>query len=101
MSIELTQEAHPKTLFIYVGGRPGKADQDYLLPEFERLVAKLWEEIKFDVKHFSDFERIAVIGDKKWEEVMTCRCKCFTCAELGYFPEDRLEEARKWLNYPY
>lgn len=118
MPIRLTLEADSKTLFIHVSGKLVKADYEHFLPEFERLVSEhgqmralfdvtdlrgwdsgaLWEEIKFDFKHFRDFERLAVIGDRKWEEVMTFLCKPFTHAALCYFDEEHLEEARKWLN---
>ena len=26
----------------------------------------LWEDIKFDIKHFADIERLAMVGEKKW-----------------------------------
>jgi len=120
MPIELTKEAGAKSLFIHVSGMVVKADYENFVPEFEQLVAAhgkwrvlfdvtelsgwdagaLWEEIKFDVKHLSDFERIAVIGDQKWAEVMTSLCRPFAHAELRYFDEDHIEEARKWLDNP-
>jgi hypothetical protein len=25
----------------------------------------LWEDIKFDIKHFADIDRLAMVGDKK------------------------------------
>jgi len=28
----------------------------------------LWEDIKFDIRHFSDIESLALVGDKKWEK---------------------------------
>jgi phosphoketolase len=30
----------------------------------------LWDEIKLDIRHFADIERLAVVGDKKWEHGM-------------------------------
>ena len=26
-----------------------------------------WEDLKFDLKHFGDIERLAMVGDKKWQ----------------------------------
>ena len=30
----------------------------------------LWEDIKWDAKHFNQVERVAMVGDKKWQEWM-------------------------------
>src|SRR5256886_13386825 len=57
----------------------------------------LWEDLKFDAKHFKDLERIAFVGDKQWEEGMSKFCGAFTTAETRFFEETRLEAARKWL----
>lgn len=57
----------------------------------------LWEELKFDAKHFHHFERIAMIGDKKWEKAMALFCKPFTTAKLRYFDRAEKEEAKRWL----
>ena len=75
------------------------------MPEFERLVRKhgklcvlfdmtgfhgweaaaLWEDIKFDIKHFADIERLAMVGEKKWQQGMATFCKPFTKATIRYF----------------
>jgi hypothetical protein len=57
----------------------------------------LWEDIKFDARHFNDIERLALVGEKKWEKGMAVFCKPFTTAEVRYFESDRLEEAREWI----
>ncbi len=57
----------------------------------------LWEDIKFNVRHFNDIERLAIVGEKKWEKGMATFCKPFTTASIRYFPPDQLEEARNWV----
>ena len=57
----------------------------------------LWEDIKFDVKHFNDIERVAFVGDKKWEEWMSKFCKPFTTAKIRFFEEKKKDDARAWL----
>jgi hypothetical protein len=42
----------------------------------------LWEDIKFSVKHFADIERLAMVGDKKWQRGMAAFCKPFTKATI-------------------
>jgi hypothetical protein len=117
MPIQLNQEDGGKILVVHVSGKLTKADYEQLVPEFERLVQQhgklrllfdmtgfhgweagaLWEDIKFDVKHHADIERLAMIGDKKWERGMAGFCKPFTKATIRYFDHAESAEARKWL----
>jgi hypothetical protein len=48
------------------------------------------------LKHWKDIERLAVVGDKKWEKGMAAFCKPFTKAQIRYFDISQLEEARQW-----
>jgi hypothetical protein len=57
----------------------------------------LWDEIKWDVRHFSDIARLAVVGSKKWEEQLSLFCGPLTTAEIRYFDQTRVAEARTWL----
>jgi hypothetical protein len=57
----------------------------------------VWEDIKFDIKHFSDIERLAMVGDKKWQHGMAMFFKPFTKATIRYFDQANAAEARKWL----
>ena len=117
MPIQLNEENGGKILVVHVSGKLTKADYEQLVPEFERLVQQhgklrllfdmtgfhgwepgaLWEDIKFDVKHLADIERLAMIGDKKWERGMATFCKPFTKATIRYFDHAESAQARKWL----
>jgi len=57
----------------------------------------LAEDIRFDLSHYGDFEKIAVVGDRRWEEWLTAICKPFTVAELRYFDIGDIEQAEEWL----
>jgi len=57
----------------------------------------LWEDTKFDLKHWNDIERLAIVGETKWEQGMAVFCKPFTTAKIKYFDHTKLEEARKWI----
>ena len=50
-----------------------------------------------DIKHFKDIERLAIVGDKKWEHGMAMFCKPFTTAKVKYFDQSDIEQARTWL----
>jgi hypothetical protein len=48
-------------------------------------------------KHFNHIERVAMIGDKKWQEWMAAFSKPFTTAKVRYFHHEKLNEARTWV----
>ena len=56
-----------------------------------------WDDLKFGLKHYSDFERIAMVGDHKWEKWMARSCKPFTNAKVKYFDKSEVDAAWKWL----
>jgi hypothetical protein len=102
---------------VRASGKLSKEDYDHYLPEDERLLNEdgkirllfemqdfhgwktggLWEDIKFDLKHFADIERLAMVGHRKWEEWMSTFCKPFISAEIRYFDEERRAEAQGWI----
>jgi SpoIIAA-like len=57
----------------------------------------LWDDIKFDVKHFRDIERVAIVGDARWQAGMAVFCRPFTTASVRYFDRAQLEQARQWI----
>ena len=60
----------------------------------------LWDDLKFDLKHFSDIERLAIVGDKAWEKGMSVFCRPFTTATIRYFDRSAIEDARQWVAAP-
>jgi hypothetical protein len=115
--LTLTEEAGGKILKVKISGKLTKEDYQRFVPDVERLIkdhkkirillqmhdfhgwemGALWEDIKFDVKHFSDIERLAMVGDSKWEAGMAAFCKPFTKAKIQYFDEKKLDEAAEWI----
>lgn len=117
MPIQLKEENGGRILVVYVSGKLAKADYAHFVPAFERLVllhgklrvlfdmtgfhgwdaAAFWEDIKFDLKHFADIERLAMVGDKAWQHRMAMFCQPFTKATVRYFDRADTAEARNWL----
>jgi hypothetical protein len=56
-----------------------------------------WEDIKFDARHFNDIERLAVVGETKWEHAMAALSKPFTGAKVRWFDRAARGEADAWL----
>jgi hypothetical protein len=118
MSVDLHEEAAGKVLVINLSGKLTRADYKQFLPDVERLIREhgklrmlvrmhdfhgwtmgaLWEDIKFDWKHFRDIERLAIVGDRKWEAGMAVFCKPFTAATVRYFNESKYDESARWVN---
>ena len=76
----------------------GKLRILFLMQDFHGWTAgAMWEDLKFDLKHWKDIERLAIVGDKKWEKGMAAFCKPFTKATIRYFDAAQIEEVRQWL----
>ena len=117
MPIHLTEANDGEILFIRLGGKLANADYADFVLAFERLVSRhgklrvlfdvidfcgwdaaaFWADIKFDFKHFADIERLAMVGDKKWQRHMAVFCNSFTKATVRYFDRAEAAKARKWL----
>lgn len=98
------------------------ATQDYatFVPEFQRVAASrptlrilcditalegwepsaLWQEIKFDVKHFGEIQRLAVVGNREWQHAATSIAAVFASPETRYFTPVEETQARHWLAQP-
>jgi hypothetical protein len=117
MAIKLNETDGGKALEVQVTGTLAHEDYQHFVPEFERLVkqhgkirvlfemvdfhgwdgAALWDDIKFDAKHFSDIDRLAMVGNRKWEKGMSLFCRPFTTAKIRYFDRAAIAEAKAWV----
>jgi hypothetical protein len=57
----------------------------------------MWDDIKFATTHCTKIERIALVGEKKWEKWMAAVCKPFTTAKVKYFDAAEMDAAWAWL----
>ena len=117
MAIQLTERNGGKVLEVRVTEKLTHEDYQNFLPKFELSLKQhgklrvlfemtdfhgwkagaLWDDIRFDLKHFSDIERLAIVGDKKWEKGMSVFCKPFTTAKIRYCKVAQEAEAKSWL----
>ena len=115
MGIEVHGMKQDRILEVKATGKLERADYEQFGPEVERLIRErgklrilleldgfhgwtagaLWEDVKFDAKHFNDIERLAIVGDSAWEKGMALFCKPFTTAAVRYFED--VDEARDWI----
>jgi hypothetical protein len=57
----------------------------------------LWEEIKFDLKNLNKLERLAVVGEARWQHAISSFVKPLTPADVRYFDGAQITEAQAWL----
>jgi len=108
---------HGKIVEIDLHGKLNRQDYEDIGPSIENLIRKhgkirvivtmhefdgwdagaLWEDIKWEAKHFSDIDRLAIVGEERWQKWMAGICHAFTTADVRYFRLDRLDDAYAWL----
>lgn len=59
-----------------------------------------WEDAKVGMKHFTSFERVAVVTDVDWIEKMVKAFGFALPGEVRVFDDDDLEDARRWISEP-
>ena len=119
MTVQLLDVQHSPVAEVRLSGRLEKSDYEQFVPFMERqfenapggkirllcvmedfegwTAGGMWEDLKWDVKHFNDIEKLAMVGEAKWQEAMSDFCKPFTTAEIRYFELANIGEAREWL----
>lgn len=117
MSAEVREESDGGLVHVNISGKLSRKDYEVFVPVIERLIseqgkvrmliemhdfhgwtaAALWEDIKFDAKHYADIERLALVGEGKWEKGMSVFCRPFTSAAIRYFDTGAIAEARAWV----
>ena len=117
MTVELHETDEGKVLTIKAMGKLSKEDYEAFVPKVEQLIKQfgkirilfemkdfhgwgagaLWQDIKFDIKHFKDIERLAMVGDSKWEKGMSIFCKPFTTAKVKYLDSKEIDKAQVWI----
>jgi len=117
MPVTLKHNLDDHYLEVHLTGELSEQDYSQLGPHIEDLIQKhgklrilcemhdfhgwtfggLWEDVKFDIRHFNDVERLAFVGEKRWQEGMAAFCKPFTSASIRYFERFEMDEAREWI----
>ena len=108
-----------KVLALYVRNKLSKGDLNDLVPTMEQHITKtedphlimilddfkgwrdtaaFWKEIRLDAEYLGYFNRIAVVGDKKWQQWGTQLLNPITKEELRFFQRKDVDQAWKWLD---
>jgi hypothetical protein len=116
-AIHLEKTAEYSIVTLVIKKKLDKDDYDQFVPMIERqieskapirmlieledfegwTVGALWEDTKFAAKHFNDIQRLAVVGESRWQKSGTMFFKPFTAAEVRYFDKHKIDHARDWI----
>jgi SpoIIAA-like len=114
---QLSDGGRDDVLTVRLSGRLTRQDYETLVPEIERVMrshgsvrllvvlddfhgwtaAAAWEDTKFGLRHYSDIDRVAIVGDRAWEKGIALLCKPFTTAEVRYFDAAEVAAAKRWV----
>jgi hypothetical protein len=117
MAAETREEHDGRLLVVQMTGKLTGGDYARWIPQIERLIAQhgkirilmemtdfhgwtaggVWQDLKFDLKHFGDIERVAIVGQKRWQRGMAKVCSPFTAAQVRYFEHDESPRAHAWV----
>ncbi|HEU0207588.1 MAG TPA: STAS/SEC14 domain-containing protein [Candidatus Udaeobacter sp.] len=102
---------------VEVSGKLTQQDYDELIPSWKATIARhgkmrllfimhdfhgwgpraAWDDFRFDLRHRSQVERVAMVGEKKWQEWMTKIASWFVDADVRYFDISQHAEAEQWV----
>jgi hypothetical protein len=78
--------------------RFGQVNLLVVIIDFSELTpAALWQDIQFDVAHYGDVGRLAIVGSVPLDHWMATLSKPFTSAVVQYYSIAEIESAREWI----
>ena len=93
------------------------ADYDALIPAWENVIEEYgsmrmllimddfqgweagaaWDDFQFGVRHAKQVERVAMVGEKKWQRWLAKIGSWFLPGRVRYFKQMALAEAERWV----
>ena len=56
-----------------------------------------WKDMNFDFSNNENLKKVAMVGDKDWEKLITQIMKPFTQADIKYFDLEDKNKAKTWI----
>lgn len=116
--IDVQEIQTPDVLEVKVTEKLSSADFDHLKPVIEKHIAEsahpkmlmvmeqfsgwdsaktFWKDLKMDASYIGKFDRIAMVGDAKWEEWGTKLISPVLPAKIKFFKPEETQYALRWL----
>jgi hypothetical protein len=120
MATHIIEDDTTRLLEVQVTGKLTGQDYERLAPEVERFIQQhgkirmifdmhdfhgwngksLLTDLQFGAKHRHDIQRLALVGEKSWQNWSSKCCRIFTDAEVRFFDRRHADEAKAWVrNY--
>lgn len=115
MTVTYAADSRARVVELTVAGKITHDDFEALMPKLEAELARgplslvevidnfdgfdartIWDGIKFDLAHWSEFRRVAVVSDMTWFSPFARLADTLTHLQIKEFKRDQLEEARAW-----
>lgn len=113
-------ETEPRVVRAAVSGQLVESDMHRLEPQLDELLdhhasvrmliqlsgftgwspGAAWEDARLAIRHYSDLDRIALVGDRRWEQWLARLARPFTTAEVRFFEPFDSEKALAWITEP-
>jgi phage gp16-like protein len=78
--------------------KSGKIRVLWFLEDFHGWEAKaVWDDYEYWRKYGKNFEQVAIVGNKRWEDWMAKLAKLFLKGGVKYFDDSQLEDAWAWV----
>ncbi len=110
-------ETAGRRVFVKAEGRLTDADYKQLLPRLETAIGQYgtirlfvdmaefkgwspqaaWDDLMFGLRHWNDFERMALVGDKRWEDIAAKAMSALSKGDVRWFPTAERGIARAWI----
>ncbi|WP_089317335.1 STAS/SEC14 domain-containing protein [Pontibacter ummariensis] len=116
--IQVLEESKEDIVAFRISGKVDKNDYQVMLPVLEEKIRQhgkvrvyaemqdveeysleaLWDEIRYDISHATDFSRVAIVGGRRWTNWLTNLAKPFTSAEVKYYDFSDRSKAWSWIH---
>ncbi|OOG41336.1 STAS/SEC14 domain-containing protein [Rhodanobacter sp. C05] len=60
----------------------------------------MWDDVKMGMRHFSGWDRVALVSDVPWLRTATAAMSFMIPAEIRLFRLNELDEATQWITEP-
>lgn len=115
--IEFMPESHDDLVCLRAIGKLTDAEYKKMIPQLEAVIAQhgtlriycdlvalegwelaaAWDDFAFGVKHWNDFTRAAIVGNKRWEELSAIIGDKLMKADVKFFPAEEKDAAMEWV----
>lgn len=117
MPLHFHETPDPNLLRVEMTGKLTQQDYETAVPEMDHFIethrpARLliemhdfhgwtpgaaWDDFRFGLRHASDIERMAIVGDKRWERWVAALARPFVAGEVRAFEPAQLPDAEQWV----